>query len=196
MNEDNKDKLLTLDQYREAATEFGLPLACVLAVAEVESRGAGFLPSGEPVILFERHVFSRLTKGKWDATNPGISNPKPGGYGRVADQHARLQEAVKLDRKAALMSASWGKFQVMGFNHRQAGFSSVQAFVNAMYQGERQHLDAFLQFVAESNLDMALANRDWARFARGYNGPGYHKNRYDEKLEKFYKHWAAKVGTR
>lgn len=192
----NEDKLLTLDQYREAAVEFGLPLACVLAVAEVESRGAGFLKTGEPVILFERHVFHRLTKGAYSATHPDISNPTPGGYGATSVQHARLQKAASLDRNAALQSASWGKFQIMGFNYRLAGYKSVHGFINAMYQGERQHLDAFLQFVAESYLDIPLANKEWARFARGYNGPGYHKNNYDVKLAQAYARWVRQVGDK
>lgn len=189
-------KKLTLEDYKEAGQEFGLPVACILAVAEVESRGAGFLKTGEPVILFERHVFSRLTKGKWDKSNPGISNRVAGGYGRVSDQHARLQEAVSLDRTNALMSASWGKFQLMGFNFRMCGYKNVQSFVNDMYKNERKHLNAFLQFVAESSLDIVLANQQWARFARCYNGPAYHKNRYDEKLEQAYKKWAKQVGTK
>ncbi|MEE8298899.1 MAG: N-acetylmuramidase domain-containing protein [Thermodesulfobacteriota bacterium] len=31
-----------------------------------------------------------------------------------------------------------------------------------------------------------LKKRDWANFARRYNGPGYKKNKYDEKLERAY----------
>lgn len=32
----------------------------------------------------------------------------------------------------------------------------------------------------------ALMNRDWAAFARAYNGPAYAKNRYDQKLAAAY----------
>jgi hypothetical protein len=29
-------------------------------------------------------------------------------------------------------------------------------------------------------------NKDWAKFARGYNGPGYAQNAYDVKLAQAY----------
>lgn len=32
----------------------------------------------------------------------------------------------------------------------------------------------------------ALQAKDWAEFARRYNGPAYKENRYDEKLAKAY----------
>jgi hypothetical protein len=50
------------------------------AVLTVETRGCGFLADRRPLILFERHYFSRLTKRKYDAKAPEVSNPKWGGY--------------------------------------------------------------------------------------------------------------------
>ncbi|MEY8111095.1 N-acetylmuramidase domain-containing protein, partial [Burkholderia cenocepacia] len=50
-------KHLGLADLERAARTLDVPLACIRAVNEVESRGAGFLPDGRPVILFERHVF-------------------------------------------------------------------------------------------------------------------------------------------
>lgn len=35
-----------------------------------------------------------------------------------------------------------------------------------------------------------LQRKDWAGFARGYNGPGYAKNRYDIKLANAYKKYS------
>lgn len=97
---------LTEDDYQEAAQKLGCDVAAVKAVAEVESGPHGaFLPSGDPVILFERHKFSKFTGGKYDQSNPGISNRAPGGYGPVSQQHARFQEAAALDadRRAAIL---------------------------------------------------------------------------------------------
>lgn len=179
--------------YTRAAKLCGCDIAAIKAVAEIESRDAGFHFDGQPVILFERHVFSRLTKGKFDKTHPKISNPSPGGYGYLSSQHNRLSEAAKLDRSAALQSASWGKFQVMGFNWQIAGYETLQKFINAMYRSEGEHLNAFIGFVRYNKLDVHLRDKNWVAFARGYNGPAYKKNQYDVKLANAYDKYSRSV---
>jgi len=170
--------------YLAAAAKLGCEVAAILAVARVEAAAeGGFLPSEEPLVLFERHLFHRFTQGAWDASHPGVSNPQPGGYGSIGSQHARLQEASELDREAALRAASWGLFQILGNNWAACGYPNLQAFVNAMYRSVADHLRAFCGFVAaDAALLAALRRRDWPSFARGYNGPDYRRNRYDEKL--------------
>lgn len=167
-----------------AAAKIGCQVASVRAVIDVESRG-GFLPDGRPKILFERHYFARLTKNKHN-DQPDISNPKPGGYKGGAAEYDRLARAIRLNRDAALRSASWGAFQIMGDNCRVAGFADVEAFVAAMVAGEAEQLDAFVSFVKKNSLDDELIRRDWAGFARGYNGSNYRINKYDEKLAAAY----------
>jgi hypothetical protein len=164
-----------------AASKIGCSVAAVEAVIDVESRG-GFLSDGRPKILFERHCFSRLTKGRFDISHPGISNPKWGGYKGGSAEYDRLGEALKLDRDAALRSTSWGLFQIMGDNFRTCGFASAEDFVKAMVSGEAAQLDAFVAFVKKNRLDEELTRLDWAGFARGYNGPAYKTNKYDTKL--------------
>ncbi|MFN8366722.1 MAG: N-acetylmuramidase family protein [Candidatus Kapaibacterium sp.] len=183
---------LTDQDFQDAANMLGCNVAAIKAVSEVESRQKGFYDNGEPVILFERHIFSKYTNHMFDKTNPDISNPKPGGYGPSSAQHARLQEAVKLNRNAALMSASWGKFQIMGFNFALAGFTSLQEFINAMYTSERDHLMAFVQYVKHCSLDDELRNKQWAEFAKRYNGVDYKKNNYDTKLAAAYTKYGGK----
>lgn len=46
-----------------------------------------------------------------------------------------------------------------------------------------QLLTAFIQ---SNRLDTYLRNKDWAGFAKRYNGPAYTENQYDKKLEKAY----------
>jgi len=169
-----------------AAQKLGCEVAAVRAVIDVESRG-GFLPDGRPKILFERHYFSRLTGRKFDASHPGISNGQWGGYGAGgAHQYDRLDEAIALDRDAALRSASWGLFQIMGDHCKTLGFADAEAFVAAMVSGEAAQLDAFVSFVKVNALADELIRHDWAGFARGYNGPAFRQNRYDEKLSAAY----------
>ncbi len=179
---------LSEDDFKKAAQKLGCEVAAVKAVAEVESGKYGaFLPSGEPVILFERHKFSQLTGHVYDQQYPDISNKKPGGYGPVSMQHARLQKAAALDRDAALQACSWGRFQVLGMNWESLGYASIQDFVNAMYRSEADQLDSFVRFVQTNGLANYLRTKNWAAFARGYNGPDYKINQYDTKLAAGYK---------
>jgi N-acetylmuramidase/Putative peptidoglycan binding domain len=165
-----------------AATQLGCQVAAVRAVIDVESRG-GFLPDQRPKILFERHYFHRLTDGRFSAGHPDISHSSWGGYGAGgAAQYDRLHRAIALNRDAALRSASWGSFQIMGDNCKMVGFTNVEDFVAAMVSGAPGHLAAFVKFVKKAALDDELRRRDWAGFARGYNGPNYKANKYDEKL--------------
>lgn len=175
-----------------AATELGIEAAVIRAVDEVESRGHGFLPDKRPVILFERHVFSRRTSHHYDVTRPHISSPTPGGYGASGvHQYDRLAEAITLDRKAALQSASWGRYQVMGFNAELCGWHDVEAFVASMQESEAEHLKAFIGYCRANDLVRFLATHDWRSFAAGYNGKG-NVDDYSQKLAVAYrKHVAA-----
>lgn len=178
--------LLVEQDFLDAATTLDCPPAAVKAVCQVEAPGGGFNPDSTPVTLFEGHKFFKYTAGSFAAIAPDLCFERwtRQHYGKdwKAEQ-LRLQRAIRLNRHAALMSASWGKFQVMGFNHRLAGFEDVQDFVNAMYTGEREHLMAFVAFVHSTGLAAALRRQDWAAFARGYNGASYADNNYDTKLQ-------------
>jgi hypothetical protein len=166
---------LTDQDYADAATALGCDVAMIRAVDRVESNGHGFGPDGRPIILFEPHVFSRLTNHKFDSSYGGVSYPKWGEKPYPPSQAARWDQllfAAKLDHDAAYQSASYGRFQIMGFNFGLCGFATVGAFVDAMGRSERDHLMAFVQFVLSSKLDDELRTRDLLAFATRYNGPG------------------------
>lgn len=172
--------------YEKAARDLGCDVAAVRAVAQVESAGGGFLADGRPKILFERHIFHARTAGRHGPSHPDVSCPQRGGYLGGVREYDRLHEALALDRKAALESASWGKFQVMGFNFASAGHSNVEAFIKAMVSGEPAQLAGFVAFIKAKRLDDELVRRDWAGFARGYNGSDYARNAYDRKMADAY----------
>lgn len=183
-----------LDQqsYESAATLLDVEVAAIQAVAEVETSGKAFDEQGRPRILYERHYFHRLTHGRYDHLHPDISNALRGGYGKFSAQYGKLEKAFALDPAAALQSASWGRFQIMGKNFHAAGFSSVQWFVLALTRSEANHLQAFASFVkANKIMREALKKKDWATFAKGYNGSSYKENKYDTKLEQAYKRLSA-----
>ncbi|MBD5802387.1 hypothetical protein AZOA_18150 [Azoarcus sp. Aa7] len=166
--------------------------AAIWAVIEVETsgvtQGCGFRADGRPQILYERHIFRRETGGRFDGKAPHLSGPQ-GGYGGLSTQYGKLHQAVtlceeeQLGLEPALRSVSWGLGQVMGFNAGLAGFDSAEAMVRAMMDGEDAQLLAMAHFLRAHSLHKALLRRDWAGFARGYNGRGYAQNQYDVKLE-------------
>jgi len=176
--------------FQSAADKLGVNVATVKAIAEVESLGSGFLESGDPTILFEAHIFSSRTGGIYNQSHPNISSRSwdRSLYGASGQhQHDRLASAIELDETAALASASWGTFQIMGFNHQAAGYDNVQDFVAAMRESESNQLDAFVGFIkSHPGMVTASKNRDWAGFARQYNGPGYAQNNYDSKMANAY----------
>lgn len=196
----NTEKFLSEDNLKEFAQKYSLELATIKAVNEVESRGKGFLNDGRPVILFEGHIFWRLIKqanldpdsfvneftqnilyGKWTKKH----------YQGGVKEYSRLEKAAGMSddekiKDAAYSSASWGSYQIMGFHATNLGYTSIDQFVSKMYEHEKEHLKAFGMYLEYAQLIPAIQAKDWAVFAKGYNGPSYKKNKYDEKLLRAY----------
>lgn len=180
---------LTEGDYAEAAEALAVKVCAVKAVTAVESRGSGFLVDGRPVILFERHIMRRrlLASGRdvaaLQATMPDVVNSLPGGYEGGPREHGRLVRAKAIDPVCAIESASWGLFQVMGYHWRTLGYQSAGEFERQMGESEGRQLDLFVRFVLENSaIHTALQQCRWADFARLYNGPGFEKNKYDQRL--------------
>lgn len=164
--------------------------AAVKAVVATElGIGTPFYKPGVPTILFERHKFSKWSNHKFDQSHPDLSGPwDPKKYGKKSEQYGKLDKAKKLDRIAALKACSWGAFQIMGENHQQAGFGSVDKFVNAMKSSVDEQAKAFVNFVKNSKVLLkALRLKQWATFALKYNGTEYKTNQYDIKMAQNYK---------
>lgn len=187
----------------QTAARLGLEPCLLSAVCHVEARGDGFLPDGRPKILFEPHIFWKelrkrnynpqklLTRADVRRAHGDISDilyQKWGArpYGTVNAQWGRLNRARAINEEAALCSASWGAFQIMGFNYDDCGYDSVFDFVADMSTGYSAQLSALGAFLRANGLIAPLKARDWAAFALGYNGPGYAKNRYDTELRQAY----------
>lgn len=186
---------IVFEDYIVAARELKCEVAVVMAVAKVEAPGGGFLSSGRPKILFEGHYFHKLTGGKFSAAHPTISYKTwttrhyVGGEG----EYVRLEEALQLDPIAALKSASWGRFQIMGANHGIVGYPGVELMVADCYMSEANHLKQFVKFCISTGLKDEMQRKDFAGFAKGYNGPSYVRNAYHIKMRGAYdslKRWA------
>jgi peptidoglycan hydrolase-like protein with peptidoglycan-binding domain len=191
---------LSANGIQSALDTLSIDAATLWAMLHVETGGCGYFASRRPQILFERHIFSKLTHGVWDATAPDVSNPQPGSYGAAGDsQYTRLGKAFSLNpddpadpsiptdtRTAALKSASWGLGQVLGDNATSVGFASVVDMVTAMAASEDGQLQAVVGFILKNHLQTALQKQDWAAYAERYNGSGYAKNQYDTRLAQAY----------
>lgn len=182
-------KYLSAQQFKQLAIKYKIPEAGLRAVVEIESRGSGFLPDGRPKILFERHIFHKYAPN----APSNISSRNPGGYIGGAAEHTRLAQATKYNRAGALMSASWGLGQVMGFNYQVCGYASVQEFVNDMYAAEYYQLMAMMNFIKNNGLIDEIQRQDWHGFARRYNGTAYMKNNYAQKLAWSYDKWQRQL---
>lgn len=201
---DHNNKFLSEQDLINFAQMYNLELACVKAVNELESNGKGFLASGKPKILFEGHVF-------WRELNKRGINPEQYANQNTASvlyktwtrnyylggdaEHTRLHKAIQINdnpafKEAANCAASWGCFQIMGFNALPIGYQSIEEFIHKMHRSENDHLTAFGMFLNKNNLIPFLQQKRWADFAYRYNGAGYKANKYDEKLANAYKKYS------
>ncbi|KFG90718.1 putative phage-encoded peptidoglycan binding protein [Sphingobium herbicidovorans NBRC 16415] len=185
---DGPDHPITLGDVAAAAQDLSVDPATIWAVYDVEAAGDAFI-DGRPTILFEPHRFSRSTKHRYDAAYPAISSRTWNKKLYPASQQRRWEQllaAVALDVDAGFMSASYGAFQILGENYAVCDAADAWSFAWRQSRTEGDQLEAFVRFVVGRGLKSALQRRDWAAFAKGYNGTAYRENRYDERLAAAY----------
>ncbi|HFX6175937.1 TPA: N-acetylmuramidase domain-containing protein [Acinetobacter baumannii] len=199
------DKFLKDSDYVNAAKRLGLPELVIRVFGAVEGQGVGFLKNGKVKILFERHrMYEYLKRFKGDAfaknqmkLMPNLVNTKPGGYQGNEAEHVRLALAKQIHEDSALMSTSWGQFQIMGENWKDLGYDSVQDFVAQMQASESLQLEAFIRFIEwKPGLLEALKKQDWDTVFTLYNGPNYKKLGYQAKFQKEFDHLEPIYGVK
>lgn len=171
-----KSKYITTKDRHEFAEKFGIEHKILCAVLKVESAGRGFSKDGKIKIQFEPYHFRKYTNIRIEN---GVQNQKI--------EYEAYFKAVDINEEAAMLSTSWGLGQVMGFNHKRAGFKTVQEMVLIFNSSEYYQLGGMLNFI-KSNKKMftALIERKWDIFAYYYNGKYYKKFNYDVKLQSAY----------
>lgn len=187
---------LTNERIAEIARQHSINPASLLAVKLVESGiGGGFLPSKRCKILFEGHKFYEELKRKGNKNLPQLLKVAPdivyttwnrAKYKGGELEWARLEKAIAIDREAALKSASWGLFQIMGSNYAACKCRNVEEFVALNCESEDNQLELLINFLNTTGIIKYLNTRQWSEFARRYNGPGYKQNKYDTKLQVAY----------
>jgi hypothetical protein len=204
----NAKRLEDIDLPRIGA-EIGVGEDELHALIEVETSGTGFDKQGRVKILFEPHRFYRLL-GPGSAGNDklkravdaGLAYKNWGARPYPSDSYPRLLQAMEIDETAALKAASWGLPQIMGENHRAAGFDSVQEMVSAFADDEDAQLQAMVRFIQTNHIDDDLRRieqikqsgrvptaADWVPIVRVYNGAGFARNDYHNRAARAFAKW-------
>ena len=136
------------------------------------------------MISKERKAFYRQFKADYPLLT--TFKPEPHPYGDLNSNWQYLQWAYLLDPHEALCDVSWGQFQILGTNSVATGYSTPERFVTAMCQSLQNQLGAFVVFILSERASDALARKDWAQFARIYNGPNYRLKHYDQLIKANY----------
>lgn len=161
------------------------------AFIDVEAAGSGFDAKGRPKMLFEPHIFYKLL-GKGKARNAAVkagvayAKWKPKGYPK--DSYGRLAVAMSINATLALMSASWGAFQIMGFNHGAACYATPEAMIRDFMADEDNHVEAAVRFIINKKLDDDLRAHRWDVIEQVYNGGGF-DGLYARKMAKAFARW-------
>jgi len=174
------------------AAQMSIDPGIAVAVWTVESAGQPFGPDGRMTIRFENHIFYN----QWGEDAPDVfaRHFKYNADKRWTDHHWRpsagedwrtfhgdqekewkvLEFACTLDDTAAKCSISMGGPQIMGFNHTELGYGTVQKLFDAFAKSEGEQVAGFFNFVRSRGAKTieALQNSDFTSFARVYNGPG------------------------
>lgn len=187
------DTILTLTEtdFEEVAAELGVEVAAIKAVVEIEAGRTheGFFAPGKPLINFDLSMFRRF------ATRRGVNLSKyskshsvvfASSRGSQSRAHRRLEAAKSINPHAAVEGTFWGMFQIGGFNWKKCGAENIDDFVCRMSRSERDQLEMFASFISSTGLVKHLKTKNWAAFARGYNGPGYAKRSYHTRMAQAY----------
>lgn len=190
---DGEDLKLTDADFPWAADQLSVPVAYVRALYEVESSGNPFI-DGRPVILFEPHIFSKLTGHRYDNSHPKLSSRtwNRALYPRLqSDRYIQLIDAICLDPLAGFGAASYGGFQILGSNYARCNAKDAMAFAWQESQSVGDQLSHFVEFIkSDPILWQALRAGNWVQVAKRYNGTAYYKNRYDVRLAQAVRKWS------
>jgi nucleoid-associated protein YgaU len=174
---------------KRKSSALGISAASAAAVLKVESGGKGFSDSGKMIIRFENHIFweqwgrsnpeqfnrhFRYSSNKsWEGHRfrPNEQSPWQSFHGNQPLEWEVLNFATQLSDTAAKQSISMGAAQIMGFNYRTLGYSSVQEMFSSMSGDLVLQIDGMFEFIKNKPICInGLRNADYYSFASGYNG--------------------------
>lgn len=184
---------LTEEDFRIVAEELKVETAAIKAVVQIEAGAGmkGFWAPGVPVVNFDRSMYNRFrSKG---GSGKGVKGEKvPAGLkGYALQEWTQLVNARKTDAAAADKGTFWGMFQIGGFNYKTCGCKTIEEFVRLMSYSELEQLELFATFLINTGMVKDLQAKNWAAFARKYNGASYARRGYHTKMANAYKKFKA-----
>lgn len=186
-------KTLTDADLKLVADELGLEIAALKAVVSIEAGAAmeGFWAPGVPIVNFDPSMYRIYApKAPSKAGNTNAKVPE-GLTGYAKKEWTQLTNARHKNAQGADMGTFWGMFQIGGFNYKLCGCKSVDEFVERMSYSELEQLELFAKFLIGTGQLKYLQAKDWAKFARAYNGPSYAKRGYHTRMAAAYKKFKA-----
>lgn len=184
---------LTDADFKIIAKELGVEVAAIKAVVEIEAGPGmnGFWAPGVPIINFDRSMYNRFcSKAQCKKGAKGAKVPD-GLKGYPLKEWTQLVNARKQNEQGANLGTFWGMFQIGGFNYKTCGCSSIEEFVRLMSHSELEQLELFAAFITNSGMVPDLKKRNWAGFARKYNGTSYAKKGYHTRMATAYKKYKS-----
>ena len=180
---------LTDEDFQLVAEELGVEVAAMKAVVSIEAGAAmkGFWAPGVPVINFDPSMY-RVYGPKAPSKAPDKNAKVPEGLsGYALKEWKQLTNARHKNAQGADMGTFWGMFQIGGFNYKICGCATVEEFVQKMSYSELEQLELFAKFLVSTGMVKYLQKKEWAKFARAYNGASYARRGYHTRMANAYK---------
>lgn len=180
---------LTDEDFRIVAEELGVEIAAIKAVVLIEAgkQMKGFFAPGVPVVNFDNSMYRKcIAKAKGCKGDKGAKVPQ-GLSGYALREWTQLTNARRKNSDAANMGTFWGMFQIGGFNYKFCGCKDVDEMVRLMSQSEFSQLELFAKFITNAGMLPDLKAKNWAGFARKYNGASYARRGYHTRMAAAYR---------
>lgn len=180
--------MISNEQIKQIATNFGFEPSMFLAFIEVESGGKGFDANGKLIIQFEPSWFKKKApfapSGLWSVNKVDVQSK----------EWIAFNDAFAKNPNAAMEATSIGLPQIMGFHWKNLGYNSVGEMWDDFKAGEYNQVLALARYIKrDSTLNSAIRRKDFHQIASSYNGSAYAvmakkwgREPYNISLEKAY----------
>lgn len=185
---------LTEEDFQLVAAELDVEVAAMKAVVAIEAGAQmrGFWAPGVPVINFDRSMYARYRRSAPSQAGAKGEKVPAGLTGYARSEWTQLINARRVNAQGANMGTFWGMFQIGGFNYKACGCKSVDEFVRLMSYSELEQLELFAAFIRNTGMLNDLRAKNWAAFARKYNGASYARRGYHTKMAAAYARFKKK----
>lgn len=195
--ERHKFAKFTNNKYSAKYPDISLPVAyynaaTLYVLADADYKKKHNVPDGVEYYRDLKKADSKETKDSAvhlkDMLKSGAATSEKDKYQAGLGSYKRLVKAYQLDPEAALKSCSWGAFQIMGEYWEVMKYGSAKEFTKAVSRSPKEQIKTFVNYIKYVNpaIKKHLKNHDWEATAKAYNGAGYKKYHYDDKLEAAY----------